>query len=108
MTVSLEGDIDLSTAPAVRTALAGCRDREVTDIDVDLTAVGFCDASGLHAFLAASERLAAAKGCLRLHHPAPAVRRLLDLTGTGFLLADGRLRVEPPDPDSSQPSSGAA
>ncbi|WP_399896774.1 STAS domain-containing protein [Streptomyces sp. BBFR51] len=70
--MSLEGDIDLSTVPAVRTALGRCDDHGVTDIDVDLAAVGFCDASGLHVFLAASKRLAAAGeacGCTVLPRP---------------------------------------
>jgi anti-sigma B factor antagonist len=85
--VFLDGEIDLSTVPAVRKALETCLAKGETDIDVDLAAVGFCDADGLHVFLDLSQRLAASQGELRLHHPAPVVRRLLDLTSTEYLLA---------------------
>ena len=61
---------------------------------MDLAAVGFCDAGGLHVFLDLSQRLAASQGELRLHHPASVVRRLLDLTSTEYLLAERYSSVE--------------
>ncbi|MHA6763994.1 hypothetical protein [Streptacidiphilus sp. PAMC 29251] len=39
-----------------------------------------------HMFLGAAARTEAAQGSLYLHHPRPILVRLLDLTGTGFLL----------------------
>ena len=78
-TVFLEGEIDQTTVPAVGAALATCLANRMTEIDVDLAAVGFCDASGLNVFLEVSQHLAASEGELRLHRPAPAVSRLLDL-----------------------------
>ncbi|RPE39909.1 anti-anti-sigma factor [Streptomyces sp. Ag109_O5-1] len=107
-TVYLEGEIDRTTVPAVRAALAACVANGVTEIDVELAAVGFCDASGLNVFLEVSQHLAASEGELRLHHPAPVVSRLLDLTGTGFLLAEESSGVEQPPAETTQPSSGAA
>jgi anti-sigma B factor antagonist len=108
VTVLLEGEIDLSTVPVVREALGACLAMRMTDIDVDLTGVGFCDASGLNLFLALSQRLADSHGQLRLRHPAPIVRRLLDLTGTGYLLAEGHTGAERMQTGISRPSSGAA
>ncbi|MFI9392668.1 STAS domain-containing protein [Streptomyces bauhiniae] len=107
-TIWLEGEIDLSTVPSVRAALATCHTYGIRDIDVDLTAVTFCDASSLNVLLAAARRSAAAGGRLRLHHPAPAVRLLLDLTGTGFLLAEDRPPVEPAPGEGLHPSRDAA
>ncbi|WP_330456012.1 STAS domain-containing protein [Streptomyces sp. NBC_00820] len=107
-TICLEGEIDLPTVPAVRAALTTCQAYHIMDIDVDLTAVTFCDVSGLNVFLAASRRSVAADGRLRLHHPAPAVRLLLDLTGTGFLLAEDRPPVEPSPAVALQPTRDAA
>ncbi|MFD8811061.1 STAS domain-containing protein [Streptomyces sp. NPDC059627] len=107
-TVFLEGEIDRTTVPAVGAALAACLANRITDIDVDLAAVGFCDASGLNVFLEVSQHLAASEGELRLHHPALVVSRLLDLTGTGFLLAEESSGVEQPPTETAQPSSGAA
>ncbi|MER7982764.1 STAS domain-containing protein [Streptomyces sp. NPDC095817] len=85
-TVVLEGEIDWHTVPGVRDALAASGSH--SGLDVDLSAVNFCDASGLNVFLEAAKRSADAAGDLRLHRPCRAVRRLVDVTGTGFLLAD--------------------
>ncbi|BDH07860.1 STAS domain-containing protein [Streptomyces seoulensis] len=106
-TICLEGEIDLSTVAAVRAALATCHTYGIRDIDVDLTAVTFCDVSGLNAFLAAARRSVAARGRLRLHHPAPVVRLLLDLTRTGFLLAEDRPSAEPAPAGALQPREAA-
>ncbi|MFE3165324.1 STAS domain-containing protein [Streptomyces sp. NPDC059224] len=107
-TVFLEGEIDRTTVPAVGAALATCLANRMTEIDVDLAAVTFCDASGLNVFLEVSQHLAASEGELRLHHPAPVVNRLLNLTGTEHLLAEENSDVEQPPAGTAQPSSGAA
>ncbi|MER5880633.1 STAS domain-containing protein [Streptomyces sp. NPDC001910] len=106
-TVFLEGDIDLATVSAVRKALATCHAYDVPRIDIDLSAVPFCDASGLNVFLAASKRSVGSHGDVRLHHARPAVCRLLKVTGTGFLLANG-VPAEPSSSCSPGPASGAA
>ena len=84
--IRFAGEIDLSSAPLVRESLGQCLLDGIRVIDVDLSAVGFCDCSGLNAFLHASWRSAAARGSLRLHDPIPLVARLFTLTGAGFLL----------------------
>ncbi|MBK3581711.1 STAS domain-containing protein [Streptomyces sp. MBT65] len=106
-TIVLEGEIDLSTAPSVQTALATCRARKATDIDVDLTAVSFCDASGPNVFIAASRHAAAEEGDVRLHHLAPVVRLLLDVTGTGYLLTGRHPDGQASRDSARQASSGA-
>ncbi|MFF3413978.1 STAS domain-containing protein [Streptomyces sp. NPDC002698] len=107
-TVFVEGEIDLATVWGVRAALAMCHAYRMTGIDVDLSAVGFCDASSLNVFLAADERHGESAVDVRLHRPPPIVRRLLRITGTEFLLAEdvpaeGARSSGPP-----LPSSGAA
>lgn len=86
--ITLAGEIDRATAPLVRTALAACLHDGIRTADVDLTAVTFCDAGGLDAFLAASRPAAEAGMTLRLHHPPWAMSRVIEITGTGFLLRD--------------------
>ncbi|MFJ7272634.1 STAS domain-containing protein [Streptomyces sp. NPDC099050] len=86
--IILAGELDLATAPLVRAALEGCAREGIHTIDVDVSALTFCDVSGLNVFLAAARAAAAAGGSLRLHHPGRALARLLDLTGAGFLLQD--------------------
>ena len=86
--ITLAGELDLTTAPLVSAALTACLQdgTRTADIDVDLTAVTFCDAGGLNAFLAAS-RLATDTGAsLKLHYPPPIMTRIIEITGSGHLL----------------------
>ncbi|MER6212072.1 STAS domain-containing protein [Streptomyces sp. NPDC001642] len=106
-TIVLEGEIDFSTAPSVQAALTACRDKKATDIDIDLAAVSFCDASGLNVFIAASRHAAAEEGDVRLHHLAPVVRLLLDVTGAGYLLTGRRQDARPAKDHVRQASGGA-
>ncbi|MDR6979670.1 anti-anti-sigma factor [Streptomyces sp. 3330] len=84
--ITLAGEIDLVTAAQVRRALAECLSPDIRSIDVDLTAVTFCDASGLNAFLLASRFATDGGRTLRLHHPSRSVARVIEITGSGFLL----------------------
>jgi len=83
--VTLAGEIDVDSASLVRESLAQCLRDGIRTIDVDVTAVSFCDCSGLNAFLSAFLHTAAAGGSLRLRHPSPALERLVALTGSGSL-----------------------
>jgi anti-sigma B factor antagonist len=85
-TITLAGEIDMDAAPSLRALVEDCLREGIRTIDIDLTALAFCDLGGLNAFLAAAERASSAEGSLRLNHPRPNAARLLDLTGTGFLL----------------------
>jgi len=85
-TFTLAGEIDLDTAPPMRMMVGDALREGIRTIDIDLTALSFCDVSGVNAFLAVAARAAAVEGSLYLHHPRPTVIRLLVLTGTEFLL----------------------
>ncbi|GAA3799519.1 hypothetical protein GCM10022403_036950 [Streptomyces coacervatus] len=86
--ITLAGEIDLATAPLVRAALAACVRDGIRIVDVDLTAVLFCDAGGLNAFLAAYRAATDAGTALQLHCPPPVMARIIEITGSGFLLHD--------------------
>jgi anti-anti-sigma factor len=85
-TITLAGELDMDTAPPVSVMIEDCPRGGIRTIDIDLTLLTFCDVSGLNTFLTAAERTATARGLLCLHHPRPMLTRLLDLTGTGFLV----------------------
>lgn len=85
-TITLAGEIDLDTAPALCVMVEDCLREGIRAVDIDLTVLDFCDVSGLNAFLAAAERTASQGSSLRLRHPRPPMARLLDLSDTGFLL----------------------
>ncbi|MFI6334345.1 STAS domain-containing protein [Streptomyces sp. NPDC050535] len=99
--ITLAGEIDLASAPLVRSALERCLDDGIRTIDVDLTPVAFCDCSGLNTFLYAAQRTAEAGGTLRLHCPPRILALLLDLTGSGSLLLGLPSGPPPPAPAPS-------
>ena len=101
--IALAGEIDLATAPLLRTALEQCLRDGMSTVDIDLTAVTFCDCYGLGVLLDVAQHAFAAGGALRLRHPSAAVARLLTLTGSGCLLA-GRLVDAAADSGWSQPA----
>jgi anti-anti-sigma factor len=98
--VTLAGEIDLESAPLVRESLERCLRDGIRAIDVDVTAVTFCDCSGLNTFLYALLHAAAVGGSLQLHYPSPALERLVALTGSGslFLTLPDALAGSPPAP----------
>ncbi|MEU3778812.1 STAS domain-containing protein [Streptomyces sp. NPDC032472] len=89
--IAVSGEIDLHSAvhlrQALAAALAGSRGR--CEIALDLSAVTFCDCSGLNALLRARRRARRERVSLTISAAAPPVSRLLELTGTAALF-DGR------------------
>ncbi|PKV83449.1 STAS domain-containing protein [Streptomyces sp. TLI_146] len=110
--ITLAGEIDLATAPLLQETLARCLHDGIRTVDVDLTPVTFCDCSGLNTFLDAADRTTAAGGTLRLHYPSSALHRLLELTGSTFLLRPLPTPSTPPlsghGAVSPQPVTGAS
>ncbi|WP_370095313.1 STAS domain-containing protein [Streptacidiphilus sp. MAP12-20] len=105
--LALSGEIDLASVPLLRHTVGQILSRGDRTIACDLTAVTFCDISGVNAFLEASRRATAAGGSLQLTHVSPKLTRLLTLTGTSALLlphaptptprpANGGLQLRPP------------
>src|SRR5215470_2685708 len=80
--LALAGEIDLYTASRLQAeltaALAGSKSAQIV---VDMSAVEFCDSTGMNVLLAA-HRLASEKGGnLTLAAPRPPVRKILEVTG---------------------------
>ncbi|MFK8845156.1 STAS domain-containing protein [Streptomyces sp. Ac-502] len=80
-TVRPAGELDLSTAPALRDLLRGNDAAPEARLIADLTAVTFMDTSALTELETAHCRSEAAGGWLRLVYHQPAIGRLLRLTG---------------------------
>ncbi|MFD3700032.1 STAS domain-containing protein [Streptomyces sp. NPDC058646] len=89
--VRVVGEMDMDRARQFRTALDEALADHPATIVVDLTALTFCDSSGLNVLLGARQA-AVDLGCqLRLAGPNPQVVRLLEMTG-----ADQLFPVSPP------------
>lgn len=80
--LSLAGELDVATAPALRQALLDLLNKgeDVPDITVDATGVSFVDSSGLAVLLMGARRWHAQERHLVLR-PSATLSRLLDLAG---------------------------
>jgi anti-sigma B factor antagonist len=80
--LALAGEIDLYTAPKLQgeltSALAGGK---TANIVVDMSAVEFCDSTGMNVLLAAHRLATERGGDLTLAAPRPSVRKILEVTG---------------------------
>ncbi|MEZ0067135.1 anti-sigma B factor antagonist [Streptacidiphilus sp. MAP12-20] len=80
------GEIDLESAHLLGEALDTCLRDGIRTIDIDASAVTFCDFRGLNVLLTASQHTAMLGGSLRLHSPSPMLTRFLAFAGAGCLL----------------------
>ena len=79
--VTAPEEIDITNAPALRSALLKAATHGHGTLAVDMTQTSFCDSSGLHTLLAAHKRVQAEGGELLLVFSAAAVLRIFALTG---------------------------
>jgi anti-anti-sigma factor len=77
--VVLDGEIDVSTCPAVRRLLMAAISGGDVHLAVDMSGVTFIDASGIGVLVAAANRARQAGGGLSLLAPSWPVRRLLEV-----------------------------
>lgn len=84
--VTLTGELDLSTAPALSDQLVGVEVPGTVEILLDLRNLTFVDGSGLRALLAARGRADANGHRLTLIGARAPARRLFEITGTQFLI----------------------
>lgn len=94
--VTVAGEVDLATAHLLRDRLGGVlREHGLAALDVDLAAVTFLDCTGISA-LVAVRNAAIQAGCqMRITHPQPIVRRVLEVTGLLGVFTDP---IDPPQP----------
>jgi anti-anti-sigma factor len=80
--VAVAGEVDLATAPELRETLLGVLHAHGPAVfDIDLAGVRFLDCTGIGA-LVAVRNAAVHAGCqVRICHPQPIVRRVLEVTG---------------------------
>ena len=80
------GELDMSSAPALRHELEAARDEAVTTL-LDMAEVTFIDSTGLHLLLDASRSADGTDWSFFIVRPSTAVQRLIDVSGTRDLLA---------------------
>jgi anti-sigma B factor antagonist len=78
--VATPGDIDITNAAALRTALLEAAGRSRTFV-VDMSRTQFCDTAGLHALVAAHKKARDDDGDVRLVVTSATVLRIFAITG---------------------------
>ena len=86
--ISLSGELDVTTVPVLEDHLARFEAAGLSAIMIDLRELTFLDRSAMQAFLAARERANQNGHRLILVGASPGARRLFELTNTEFLLDD--------------------
>ncbi|MET7982103.1 MULTISPECIES: STAS domain-containing protein [unclassified Streptomyces] len=84
--VTVAGELDVETAPELHNRLADQVRGGRRHLLLDLSAVPFMDSSGINALLKAHDAASRAGGGVCLVSPAPAVQRILDLTGVSLAI----------------------
>jgi anti-anti-sigma factor len=80
--LELEGELDLATEPVLRDQLAELERDPPRRLVIDLGALSFIDATGLHLMESAYERILSDGTCSLELRPGPrVVQRLFELTG---------------------------
>jgi anti-sigma B factor antagonist len=79
--VSVMGEVDLATAPALERTLRGVAENRTGEVIVDLSGCRFLDSSGLRALIATRSRLERSKRPLALVLPNASVLRIFQITG---------------------------
>ena len=78
--VSVMGEVDLATAPALEQTLLGVTEERTGEVIVDLTGCSFLDSRGLTALLATRARLERSNRPLALVMSNPSVLRIFQIT----------------------------
>ena len=79
--LALAGEIDLYTAPKLQSELTSALAGKSAHLVVDMSAVEFCDSTGMNVLLAANRLATERGGDLTLAAPRASVRKILEVTG---------------------------
>jgi anti-sigma B factor antagonist len=79
--IAVAGEVDIASAPALRSELEAALEAGAHELWVDLCATTFMDSSGLHGLLELHRRAEELHRRVTIICPPGNVRRVLDLTG---------------------------
>jgi anti-sigma B factor antagonist len=79
--LSVQGEVDVSTAPELRERLLALADKGTTVAVVDLSEVSFVDSTALGVLVSGVKRLRNAGGDLRLVVTQPRISKVFEITG---------------------------
>ncbi|WP_338900067.1 STAS domain-containing protein [Streptomyces sp. TG1A-60] len=85
--LTIEGELDIDTATELQHHLANQLRHGRRHFLLDVSAVPFMDSSGMNIILRTYQEVRLIPGGVYIISPAPAVRRILDLTGVSLTVA---------------------
>lgn len=92
--VSVNGDLDLHTAPRLETELEVLRDEGANKVVVDLVDVPFIDSTALGILVRAAKSARSTRGQLILVSNDPRTKRVLEITGLNRVFTIERSLVD--------------
>lgn len=105
--VAVSGELDHSTAPQVREAVAACMAKRPKRLCLDLAGVSFCDCAGLNVLLEVRISVLQAGTDLVVEGIGTQLARLLSLIGAGHILTEGTTRADTILARSTSPTTTA-
>lgn len=81
--VAVAGEIDVSNAPELRSALDEALGEGAQSLEVDLSQVPYIDSTGIGVLVGLAHRASEVSARLTVSHPQPGVARVLTLLGMG-------------------------
>jgi anti-sigma B factor antagonist len=84
--VTLPAEVDVSNADQIRQDLIAVLARDASLVIIDMSATTFCDSAGVTALVRAVRQASASGAGLRVATSAPAVTRVLTITGVDRLI----------------------
>jgi anti-sigma B factor antagonist len=84
--LAVTGEVDLATAPELRSAVDTALASGAQELWLDLSATAFMDSSGLHVLLDAHRRIRGLRRRLAIVCPGGPVRRLFEIAGVADAL----------------------
>ena len=85
-TITARGELDLSVADQLRSAVSGEVAKGVTTLTIDLTGLSFMDSTGLRVLLEALDAMEKVQGSLVVRVAAGPVERIIRVTGLDSVL----------------------
>ncbi|MFF2521055.1 STAS domain-containing protein [Streptomyces liangshanensis] len=92
--VALAGELDHTTAPQVREAVAACMAERPKSLRLELSGVEFCDCSGLGVLLETRLCVLLAGADLVVAGIGTQLARVISLIGAGDILAEGYVKAD--------------
>jgi anti-sigma B factor antagonist len=111
--ISMDGELDLATAPQLRAAISSCMDSGAQHVVIDLTKVTFVDSTALGVIIVGLRQFRDQGGTLNMVCTNPRVLRAFKLTGLLSVLdnyetREGAMQCAGQEPHDGHGHDGAA